>query len=130
MDSNVLNEIEALNAEHAAELAKVRLDCAVEIALVKAGAKNPRAVRALIELPEGTSVGSGGVVAGLDDAIGAVRASDPYLFESDGSGIELSGVMPAKSMGESPDFSRMTYSQISDYLAANPGVDFGRGAAI
>lgn len=54
---------------------------AVDLALVKNGAKNPRAVNALLDA-EKIELGDGGV-KGLDEQLEALKESDPYLFQSD-----------------------------------------------
>lgn len=112
-------KISEMEKQHAAEINSLRCENAIALELYRSGAKNLRAVRALIALPEPLELGSDGKAAGLDEAIAALKKSDAYLFE-DTKKPKLSGALPAESSGELPDFSRMTYSQISDFLAKNP----------
>lgn len=118
--------IDALNSEHRREIAALKLDHAVERELAAAGAKSVKAAKALIELPEGLSVAEDGSVEGIREAVEKIKRSDPFLF-SGGSAVDIKGVLPAESGADMPDFSKMTYSQVSDFLANNPGFGLGLG---
>ena len=58
---------------------QLRLDNAIDNALSAAGAKNAKAVRALLN-DKNISLGEDGKVAGLDDQIAALQKSDAYMF--------------------------------------------------
>ena len=110
---------------HEAEMNKLKLDNAVEAALVAAGAKNGKAVRALFDEAK-FKLKDGGEVEGLTDAIKAVQKSDPYLFaEKKDTQQTLKGFQPGNSgdakPGDKVDVTKMTYSEMVAYLAANPG---------
>lgn len=121
-------DLQAANAEqkkaHEAEMNKLKLDNAVNTALMSAGAKNGKAVRALFDESK-FKLKDGGEVEGLADAIKAVQKSDPYLFEEKGGQQKLQGFQPGNSGGVKPgdkvDTSKMTYSELAKYLAENPG---------
>jgi len=82
-------QIETLQAENkkAAEewqdkMAQMQLDFAIEKALTAAKAKNPKAVKALLNL-ENVKL-DGDKLLGLDDQLKAIQQSDPYLFGDSG----------------------------------------------
>lgn len=121
-------KISAMESEHSAELSRLKLECAVERELLAAGARNVKAARALIELPKNAAVGKDGDVPGLREAVAAAKLDAPYLFG--GAGVEITGALPAESGADMPDFSKMTYSQVSDFLEKNPGFDLGLGGVL
>ena len=63
------------------DTAKIRTASAVEIALMKAKAKNPKAARALLD--ESKIKLDGDKVLGLDDQLEALKKSDAYLFDAE-----------------------------------------------
>jgi len=110
---------------HEAELARLRLDNAIDAAVIAAGARNAKAVKALLD----TSVmklGEDGKVSGLEDALKAVQKSDAYLFrEREPAPAQFRGFQPGASGGVKPgagaDTANMTYSEMVAYLEVNPG---------
>lgn len=129
-NAELKKQIEALqqqNAEqkklHDAEMSQLRLDNAVDSALSAAGAKNSKAVRALIDISK-VKLGDDGKLTGWDDIISAVQKSDPYLFESKQNQVTFKGYQPGQSGDVKPgagiDASKMTYSEMVAYMAANP----------
>jgi len=82
-------QIEALQAENKkaaeewqAKVAQMQLDFAIERALTNAKAKNPKAVKALLDLEKVKL--DGDKLLGLDDQLKAIQQSDPYLFGESG----------------------------------------------
>jgi hypothetical protein len=82
-------QIEQLQAENKkageewqAKVAQMKLDFALERALAAAKAKNPRAVKALLDLEKVKL--DGDKLLGLDDQLKAIKESDPYLFGESG----------------------------------------------
>lgn len=74
------------DAEHAMELQKVRVDSAVEKALLGAKAKNLKAARALLELdPAKAEFDDAGNLKGLDEQIKKLKTSEDagFLFEAE-----------------------------------------------
>ena len=78
-------QIEQLQAENQkaaeewqAKMAQMQLDYAIERALTAAKAKNPKAVKALLDM-ENVKL-DGDKLLGLDDQLKAIQQSDPYLF--------------------------------------------------
>ncbi len=108
---------------HEAEMNKLKLDNAVEAALVAAGAKNAKAVRSLFDESK-FKLNDKGEVEGLSDAIKAVQKSDSYMFEEKQTQQKFTGFQPGASGTQKPgtevDTSKMTYSELAAYMAANP----------
>lgn len=109
---------------HEAEMNKLKLDNAVEAALVAAGAKNAKAVRSLFDETK-FKLTDKGDVEGLSDAIKAVQKSDSYMFEEkQAQQQKFTGFQPGASGAQKPgtevDTSKMTYSELTAYMAANP----------
>lgn len=128
-----IEELQNANAEqnkaHEAEIAQLKLDNAVDSALATAGAKNGKAVRALLNF-ENIKLGSDGKLSGLSEQLEEVRKSDGYLFaeKDDPRPQNFTGFNPGASNDGTPkadaDFSQMTYSQMVAYAEKNPSVKF------
>lgn len=75
--------LEAANAEqktaHVAEMNRLRLDNAIETELISAGAKNVKAVKALLNTDNVKL--DGDKLIGLAEQLGAIRKSDGYQRE-------------------------------------------------
>lgn len=71
------NETQALNDK----IAKEKLNSSVELALVQAGSKNSKAVKALLDF-EALEVSDEGV-KGLEDQLKTVVEENPYLFHTE-----------------------------------------------
>lgn len=101
--------------EHEAQIKQMKLDNAVEAALLSAGAKNIKAVRSLLD-EKSLKLTEGGV-DGLDAAIKAVQTSDPYLFkETETKPQGFTGFEPKGNGKAEPDINTMTYSE---FMAAD-----------
>ena len=115
----------AEKAAHDKEIAQLKLDNAVETALTAAGVKNNKALRALLDA-EKIKLDESGKLTGLSEQLEAVRKTDGYLFnEKNGTAPIMKGFQPGASGDVKPDgktdFSKMTYSEMTAYLAQNPG---------
>lgn len=115
------NTNKAKEKEYKDNLAKIKLDNAVEIALMSSGAKNSKAVKALLNL-EKAVLGEDGKITGLEEQIKALKTAEDssFLFAET---PKVKGANPAGNPGKggNVDFKNMTYSQIEKYLAENPG---------
>ena len=120
-------EAEQAKSAYGAELNALRVGSAVEKALIRAGARNLKAVGSLIDR-EQIAVDEKGGLTGLEQQLEALKQSDPYLFkesEQANSSAPFGEIMtfaPEEGIDEGADgvdFSQMTYSQITDYLAEN-----------
>lgn len=70
---------------HDTELKKLRLDHAIENALSKAGARNTKAARALLDESK-IVMGDDNTIAGLTEQLETIRKDNDFLFESAGEG--------------------------------------------
>ena len=116
-------------ANYEAELARVRLDSAVEAALTAAGAKNNTAVKALLaDFLKDAKVDESGKVKGLAAEIDTMAKTDAtaFLFNTaDGNGQQFKGMQPGTAGGKTPppagkEPKDMSYDELCTYLAENP----------
>lgn len=81
-----ISDLQKANADqqkaHEAELSKLKLDNAVDVALSGAKAKNSRAVKALLDM-EKVKIGEDGKLSGFDEQIEALKKSDGWMFDVD-----------------------------------------------
>ena len=107
---------------HKAELAQLKLDNAIDAALTAAGAKNSKAVKALIDVSK-VKLGEDGKLTGWDDQIKAVQKSDAYLFNVQQKN-NFKGFQPGASgdikPGTDVDMSKMTYEELAAFIENNP----------
>jgi hypothetical protein len=107
---------------HKAELAQLKLDNAIDAALTAAGAKNGKAVKALIDVSK-VKLGEDGKLTGWDDQIKAIQKSDAYLFNVQQKNT-FRGFQPGASGDNKPetkvDMSKMTYEELAAYIESNP----------
>ena len=111
---------------HDAEMTQLRLDNAIDAALTAAGAKNIKAVRALIDTSK-VKVGEDGKLTGFDDLLSAVQKSDAYLFTEKQQKQNFKGFQPGASGNVKPgtkvDMSKMTYEELANYIDQNPDAE-------
>lgn len=126
-------QIAALQAEnanaakaHEAEIKRLRIDTAVDLALSAAGAKNVKAVKALLDL-EKAELDEDGAVKGLADQIKKLtEAPDSgFLFETGEDRKDILGFKPFERSDAAPRDGKMpgemSYDELCAYLAENPG---------
>lgn len=107
--------------EYTNNIKKLKVDNAIELALIGAKAKNTKAVKALLNL-ENLEIGEDGKVKGLEDQIKNLTKDEgtAFLFEAESKTETLKGTdIAGKSTKK--DIKDMTYSEMEAYLAANPG---------
>ncbi|MBQ8940579.1 MAG: phage scaffolding protein [Firmicutes bacterium] len=117
-------ENKSLSEQHAKELRDLKVDNAITTALTAAGAKNIKAVKALLSIDDKTELSEDGTIKGLAEQIKALAKSDGYLFEG---APKLKGVAPGESKDGLPgsrDPKNMTYTELAAYLEKNPGAEF------
>lgn len=119
------NDNKAKDEAHKAEVHQLKVDAAVEAALVGAKAKNTTAVRALLKGLEEAKLQEDGTIKGLSEQIAELQKSDSYLFEAnDSSKTKMKGAEPGQSGNEdgdkAVDTSKMTYSELAAYMAEHP----------
>lgn len=107
--------------EYANNIKKLKVDNAVELALIGAKAKNTKAVKALLNL-ENLEIGEDGKVKGLEDQIKNLTKDEgtAFLFEAESKTETPKGTDPS-GKSTKKDIKDMTYSEMEAYLAANPG---------
>ena len=111
---------------HEAELKQLKLDNAIDTALTAAGAKNVKAVKPFIDTTK-IKLGEDGKLTGLDEQLKEVQKTEGYLFtEKQQKQQTFKGFQPGASgevkPGTEVDTSKMTYSELAAYMAANPDV--------
>lgn len=130
-----ITTLQTQNAEakktYEAELARVRLDGAVEAALTAAGAKNNTAVKALLaDFLKDAKLDDSGAVKGLAAEIDTLAKTDAtaFLFNTaDGNTQQqFKGMQPGAAGGKTPPAAGkepkdMNYDELCAYLEANPG---------
>ncbi len=125
-------QIEAMKQQNAdqekaykAELAQLRLDNAIDAALTAAGAKNGKAVKALIDISK-VKLGEDGKLAGWDEQIKAIQKTDAYLFNAKQQN-NFRGFQPGASGDNKPganvDMSKMSYEELAAYIENNPDAE-------
>ena len=98
-----ISDLQAENKKNTDDLnntiAQLKLNSAIDLALAKSGARNGKALRALIDMEKVKL--DGDTLLGMDDQIKAIKESDGYLFEDSGEGapwgIRHEGAPPAKT---------------------------------
>lgn len=109
---------------HEAEIKRLKIDTAVEIALSAAKAKNVKAAKALLELDK-AELAEDGTVKGLTEQIKKLTESPEsgFMFETGKQKQNFKGL----KLGESGDLKdgnkapiEMSYDELCAYLAENP----------
>lgn len=112
-----------------AEMARIRMDNAVNTALTKSRAKNNTAVKALLEkFLKDAKLDEDGTVKGLQNEIDTLRNNEDtsFLFhEQQSSQNKISGMHPGTPGGNQPpagdkDPKDMSYEELCAYLEKNP----------
>jgi len=99
---------ETLKTEYETKLTQREFDYALENALRDAKAKNPKAVKALLN-SEGIKLVDG-KLTGLDEQLKVLKTSDDYLFQSE----SLKGTTPvAGSQKGTPTITKEQFAQMS-----------------
>lgn len=114
-------------ASHESELNQLKIDFAVEKALTGAKAKNITAVKALLDLKD-AKFDKEGNVKGLAEQIEKLTSDEgtKFLFEAQKQQQNFKGFQPGASAqqkpgeGETVDFSKMSYDELTAYMEANP----------
>lgn len=117
-------ENKAQKEKYEGEIAQIQLDNAVNSALTAAGAKNNKAVRAMLNM-DNVKLDKEGNLSGLTEQLDAVKKSDSYMFNVSGS-AGFKGAKPGAGSDGKPggvDTSKMTYSEMAAYLAENPDAE-------
>ncbi|MBZ1505965.1 phage scaffolding protein [Leuconostoc mesenteroides] len=111
--------------DYEANIATLKRDGAIELALREAKAKNPKAVKALLNGDNITIDDDG--VHGLKEQLEQLQESDGYLFtaEQEGAkpGVKITGSgNPSGGSNEVPKLSELSYKQALELKSSNPEV--------
>ena len=106
---------------HAAEIQTLKINNAVDTALIGEKALNIKAVKALLNL-EGAELDENGSVKGLTDQIKALKTADDskFLFGSSTIKGAKTGESGNDDGDKGVDTSKMTYSELAAYMAEHP----------
>lgn len=109
--------------EHDAEIHALKVDNAVNAALLGEKALNVKAVKALLNLDK-AELDEDGTVKGLADQIKTLKAADDSKFLFGSSNTALKGAKAGESGDDDGnhqvDTSKMTYSELAAYMAEHP----------
>ena len=104
------------------QISQMKFDYALSAALTGAKAKNAKAVKALLDM-DGLKFNDGKIV-GLDEQLAQIKADNDYLFESDEPAPEfVKGTNGGSGSVGGKKPSEMTYTELCDYMAQNPGAE-------
>ena len=109
--------------KHDTEIHTLKVDNAVNAALLGSGALNVKAAKALLNLDK-AELAEDGTVKGLADQIKALRTAEDSKFLFGSSTTKLKGAKAGESGNEDGDHqvdtSKMTYSELAAYMAEHP----------
>lgn len=113
---------EKAKADADKQISQMKFDYALSAALTGAKAKNAKAVKALLDM-DGLKFNDGKIV-GLDEQFAQIKADNDYLFESDEPAPEfVKGTNGGSGSVGGKKPSEMTYTELCDYMAQNPGAE-------
>lgn len=113
---------EKAKADADKQISQMKFDYALSAALTGAKAKNVKAVKALLDM-DGLKFNDGKIV-GLDEQLAQIKADNDYLFESDEPAPEfVKGTNGGSGSVGGKKPSEMTYTELCDYMAQNPGAE-------
>ena len=109
--------------EHAAEIKRLKIDAAIDTALTEAKAKNLKAAKALLDM-EKITLNDKGEITGLSEQIKSLTGSKDTSFIFDSKGGAFKGAKHGEDGHDDgdgkPDFGKMTYAELAQYLSENP----------
>ena len=111
-------DMAALQTKYDSDLAAARLDNALNLALMEAKAKDPKLVKALLDMSIVKLDGE--QLIGLTDQLTKITDSHGYLFGEDttGEGSTRTSTGAAHVANNKPDFSKMSDEEYYAYMAA------------
>lgn len=113
---------EKAKADADKQISQMKFDYALSAALTGAKAKNAKAVKALLDM-DGLKFNDGKIV-GLDEQLAQIKADNDYLFESDEPApVFVKGTNGGSGSVGGKKPSEMTYTELCDYMAQNPGAE-------
>lgn len=113
-------DMAALQTKYDSDLAAAKLDNALNLALMEAKARDPKLVKALLDMS--IIKHDGETVLGLKDQLDNIVNTHSYLFEVDdpgNGGTTRTATGAAHVTNNKPDFSKMSDAEYYAYIAAN-----------
>ena len=112
-------DMAALQTKYDSDIAAAKLDNALNLALMEAKARDPKLVKALLDMS--IIKQDGDTLLGLKDQLESIANSHGYLFggEEPGNGGTRTNTGAAHVPNNKPDFSKMTDAEYYAYMAAN-----------
>lgn len=96
-----IEELQAANKKqteaHAAEMEAYKLNVAIDAAVAKSGAKNVKAVKALLKDLDSAILDENGTVSGLSEQLEALKKSDGYMFAESTPVPMFTGFVPGNA---------------------------------
>ena len=115
---------EKAKADADKQISQMKSDYALSAALTGAKAKNTKAVKALLDMDGLKFNDNDGKIVGLDEQLAQIKTDNDYLFESDEPAPEfVKGTNGGSGNVGGKKPSEMTYTELCDYMAQNPGAE-------
>lgn len=115
-------KVAELERRHEQERYRLQRDNALNAAILAAGGKNSRAIRALLPL-EKIELQEDGTLAGLD--LEELKKTDGYLFRTEEK--KAVGTGAPRATTAKPDWNKMSYTEMCEYLekSRDGGMKYG-----
>ncbi|EAF2506768.1 scaffolding protein [Listeria monocytogenes] len=110
-----------LESDYQSEIAETKKNSAIELALASAKAKNPKAVRALLDNDKLELTDEG--LKGLDEQLGALQESDAYLFGQESENVAPKWGINGNQTNNNPTSKSLadySYQELADLKASDP----------
>lgn len=110
-----------LESNYQSEIAETKKNSAIELALASAKAKNPKAVRALLDNDKLELTDEG--LKGLDEQLGALQESDAYLFAQESENVAPKWGINGNQTNNNPaskSLADYSYQELADLKASDP----------
>ncbi|NLK37809.1 MAG: hypothetical protein GX299_06975 [Epulopiscium sp.] len=101
------------------DITNIKRDSALDMAILQAKGRNPKAIKALLDM-EKIKLKEDGTLEGLD--LEALKKSDAYLFDVEETHVQGTGFQSGGNEGR-VDISKMSYTEMVEYMEKNPGVN-------
>lgn len=129
-NENLKSQISQLQEEnkraaetYEAKIKQMGIESALTLALTNAKAKNPKTVRALLDL-ENAQLNEDGTIKGLEKQLTKIKESDAYLFDGE-TKPTLTGAKPAEGDPKptAKSVNEMNYAEMVAHLEAGGKLD-------
>ncbi|HFQ5704741.1 TPA: phage scaffolding protein [Listeria monocytogenes] len=110
-----------LESDYQSEIAETKKNSAIELALASAKAKNPKAVRALLDNDKLELTDEG--LKGLDEQLGALQESDAYLFAQESENVAPKWGINGNQTNNNPTSKSLadySYQELADLKTSDP----------